>query len=67
MKKISQGVVMDIPFPTHLDLGAQNLIVERLDHLQCDLLKAKALADKAVIELPPLMPSILDRAFKGQL
>lgn len=67
MKKISQSVVMGIPFPTDLDLEAQNTIVERLEHLYSDLLSAKTIADSAVLELPPLMPAILDRAFTGQL
>ena len=67
MKKISQSVVMEMPFPTHLDLRKQNAIVKSLDHLWCDLLMAKKVAKDAALELPPLMPALLDRAFRGQL
>jgi hypothetical protein len=36
MKKISQGVVIAIPFPTHLNLPEQRRIVAELDRLQTE-------------------------------
>lgn len=67
MKKISQGVVMAIPFPTHLNLPEQRCIVAELDRLQIELDSLKALQSETGTELRALMPSIVSRAFTGQL
>lgn len=43
MKKINQGTVMNIPFPTNLPLREQNHIVEELTALQEKIEQFKAL------------------------
>jgi type I restriction enzyme S subunit len=67
MKKISQGVVMAIPFPAHLSLPEQRGIVAELDRLQTETDSLKALQAQIATELRALMPSIISRAFTGQL
>lgn len=65
MKKISQGIVMSIPFPSLLTLSEQRRIVAELDALQSETGNLKRLQAETVAELDALLPSILDRAFKG--
>jgi type I restriction enzyme, S subunit len=67
MKKISQGVVMAIPFPTHLGLPEQRRIVDELDRLQSKADSVKALQAETGTELRALMPSIVSGVFTGQL
>ena len=67
MKKISQGIVMKIPFPSMIPLHEQRSIVEYLDGIQTNMRQLKALQAKTAIELGALLPSILDKAFKGEL
>lgn len=67
MKKISQGVVMNIPFPSQLALPDQHRIVSYLDSLQSKVDELKKLQSETQKELNALMPSILDKAFKGEL
>lgn len=67
MKKISQNVIMSIPFPTSLSVPEQLRIVAELDALQAEVDKLKKLQAQTAAELDALMPSILDKAFKGQL
>ncbi len=67
MKKISQGIVKSIPFPTNVPISEQQRIVKELDSLQSEVDTLKELQDKTVIDLDALMPSILDRAFTGRL
>ena len=67
MKKISQGIVMAIPFPTHLGLLEQRRIVAELDRLQTETDSLKAMQAETGMELRSLMPSIVSRAFTGQL
>ena len=67
MKKISQGTVMDIPFPSNLPLQKQRDIVAYLDDLQAKVDSLKRLQDETAAELDALLPSVLDRAFKGKL
>lgn len=66
MKKISQGTVMAIPFPK-VSLQEQQRIVAELDGLQIKVDHVKGLQKKTAAELDALLPSILDRAFKGEL
>lgn len=65
MKKISQGTVMAIPFPSSLSLSQQCGIVEHLDDLEKKTDELKAMQAKTSAELDALMPSILDKAFRG--
>jgi len=66
MKKISQGTVMAIPFPK-ASLREQQQIVAELDGLQTKVEHLEGLQQKTAIELDALLPSILDKAFKGEL
>ena len=67
MKKISQGIVMNIPFPVGLSLTEQQRIVTYLDDLQAKVDALKRLQSETEAELNALLPSILDKAFKGEL
>lgn len=67
MKKISQKVVMNIPFPSVLSLSEQRGIVAYLDKLQARVNELKQLQTESQQELAELVPSILDKAFKGEL
>jgi len=67
MKKISQGTVMAIPFPSNLPVTDQRRIVAELDALQVELGRLKALQTETTAELDALLPAILDRGFKGEL
>lgn len=67
MKKISQKVVMNIPFPSQLSLPEQRRIVAYLDGLQAKVDELKRLQAETQKELAELVPSILDKAFKGEL
>jgi type I restriction enzyme S subunit len=67
MKKVSQGIVKAIPFPSGLGLAKERSVVERLDALQAKVDELKRLQAETQAELDALMPSILDRAFKGEL
>lgn len=53
-----------IPLPP---LAAQRRIVAELDALQAEVDRLKALQAETAAELDALLPSILDRAFKGEL
>lgn len=67
MKKISQGTVMSIPFPSNLPIYEQHHIVAYLDDLQAKVDSLKQLQAETAAELDALLPSVLDRAFKGEL
>lgn len=53
-----------IPLPP---IGEQHRIVAALDGLQAKIDELKRLQEKTATELDALLPSILDRAFKGEL
>jgi len=67
MKKISQGIVLAIPFPSSLGLQEQRRIVAELDAWQVEADSLKRLQAETASELDALLPAILDRAFKGEL
>jgi type I restriction enzyme S subunit len=67
MKKISQGTVMAIPFPVHINTNEQRRIVTYLDDLRAKMDCMKTLQVQTQAELNALLPSILDKAFKGEL
>jgi type I restriction enzyme S subunit len=67
MKKISQSIVMNIPFPTSIPIEKQKQIVAELDVLHAEVYKIKHLQIDSAAELDALLPAILDRAFKGEL
>jgi len=67
MKKISQEVVMSIPFPSTLSPAKQRHIVSYLDSLQTKVDALKALQAETQTELDAMLPSVLDKAFKGEI
>lgn len=67
MKKVSQGIVQNIPFPSQLTLNQQQRIVLELDALQAKVDAVKALQTETAAELDTMLPAILDKAFKGEL
>ncbi len=66
MKKIAQGDVEQIPFPV-LDLEAQRAMVGALVRTRDKLDAVVSLQEQTSAELEGLIPSILGRAFKGEL
>lgn len=67
MKKISQGVVMKIPFPVSLPIIQQRRVVAELDALQGDVDALTRLQSETAAAIDALLPSVLDRAFAGEL
>jgi type I restriction enzyme, S subunit len=66
MATLNQGHVHDIPFPS-LDILEQSKIVKKVSTLQSEVDRAKQIQTETVVELDALLPSILDKAFKGEL
>jgi type I restriction enzyme S subunit len=67
MKKISQSVVQQVPFPANLALGEQDAIVRRIDTLRATEGTVAAIQAETAAELDAMLPAILDKAFKGEL
>lgn len=67
MKKLSQGAVTNIPFPARLSVPEQRRIVAYLDELQANVDMLEQLQAETAAELDAMLPSILDKAFKGEL
>ena len=55
---------LEISFPP---LAEQRRIVANLDTLQAEVDRLKSLQSETAAELAALLPSLLDRAFKGEL
>ena len=66
MKKVSQPKLENMPIPIP-PLDEQQRIVAYLDGLQAKVNALRELQAKSGEELSALMPSILDKAFKGEL
>ncbi len=67
MKKISQSIVQQVPFPANLKLDVQQDIVRRIDALQASTNSIAAIQAETSSELKAILPAILDKAFKGGL
>lgn len=67
MKKISQNVVMNIPFPESITVVEQRRIVSKFTIMLGRLEETSDLQNQTRVELDALLPSLLDRAFKGEL
>jgi type I restriction enzyme S subunit len=67
MKKISQGIVANIPFPVGLSLTEQNDIVCRLSNTDAQSGNLLTLHSKTRMQLDAILPSVLSRAFNGEL
>lgn len=65
-KNINLQILSSLPFPTCL-LAEQRRIVAYLDDLQAKIDTLKKLQVETQKELDALLPSVLDRAFKGEL
>lgn len=66
MKNISKEKVLNLLIPYH-SIPEQHRIVAYLDQLQTKVDTMKRLREQAMKELDALLPSILDKAFKGEL
>jgi type I restriction enzyme S subunit len=66
MKNISKEKVLALSLPPFA-LPEQRRIVSELDALQAEVNALKRLQTETTTELDALLPSILDRAFKGEL
>lgn len=64
--KINQGHIASLTIPV-LSLDEQRRIVAYLDDLQAKIDSLKRLQAETAAELDALLPSILDKAFKGEL
>lgn len=67
MKKISQGIVAATPFPFQVPLSEQQRVVDKLDALYEKVGAVQASQATTAGELEALLPTILDKAFRGQL
>lgn len=67
MKKVSQGTVGAIPFPTGFAIPRQREIVAQAKRMRTAINAALADAQPQRAELDALLPAILDRAFAGAL
>ena len=67
MKKIAQGVVMAVPFPSGLSLPEQKKLTVRLDALHLKVAQVQTLQSGTAAELEAMLPAILDTAFRGRL
>lgn len=67
IQKINQQKIFNLPFPTKTSLVDQRRIVEFLDDLQSKVDILKRLQTETAAELDAMLPSILDKAFKGEL
>jgi type I restriction enzyme S subunit len=67
IQKINQRIILDYPYPTTIPLREQRHIVAYLDDLQVKINRTRQLQKETSIQLTALLPSILDKAFKGEL
>ena len=66
MKNISKEKVLRLLLPPHA-LPEQRRVVAHLDRLQAKLDALRKLQSDAAAELDALMPSLLSKAFRGEL
>ncbi len=67
MKKISQGIVSAVPFPDSVALTTQSQWVEKLRSVSDLLNSVRTAQKKTIAEVSALLPSVLDRCFRGEL
>jgi type I restriction enzyme, S subunit len=67
MKKISQGIVMAIPFPSSLSRDEQRRMVAELDVLQGDIDTLRRLQAEVAAEIDALLPAVMYQTFSGRL
>lgn len=66
MKKISQRIVSDIPFPTSLSVEEQRKIAAEADRFAKNVVLGRGLQDQVAAGMDAILPAVLDRAFKGK-
>jgi len=67
MKKISQPIVMNIPFPEDVPVERQRQLVTALARSQQRMAAVSKYRSQANAGVAALLPSILDRAFRGEM
>jgi type I restriction enzyme S subunit len=67
IQKINQKTILSFPFPVGVSLNHQHRIVAYLADLQAKVDEVKQHQAATSIALDALLPSILDKAFKGEL
>lgn len=67
IQKINQRIILDYPFPTGISLNEQQRIVTYLDDTEAKIELLRSLQAETSAELDAMLPSILDKAFKGEL
>jgi type I restriction enzyme S subunit len=67
MKKISQATVARIPFPVDMAIDRQREIAVYFTGLQDKIQGLSSIQSGMLMELDAMLPSILDKAFKGEL
>ncbi|MBN2685561.1 MAG: restriction endonuclease subunit S [Pontiellaceae bacterium] len=67
MKKISQGTVMNIPWPGGISVTDQQNFVQCFDKYAKAVSKLQRNKNTVEQELETLMPALLDQAFRGEL
>jgi type I restriction enzyme, S subunit len=67
MKKITQADVMNLPFPTRVDVGEQHRAVRRLDRIVGAVDEMRRAQRETTRDLEALFPALLDRACHGEL
>jgi type I restriction enzyme S subunit len=67
MKKISQGTVMGIPWPSEISVTDQRGYVQLFDKYSKSIAKLQRNKNLVEQELEALMPALLDQAFRGEL
>jgi type I restriction enzyme S subunit len=67
MKKITQADVMNLPFPTAVDVAEQRRIVQRLDDIVRALDEVRLEQQSSLDDLNALFPALLDRACHGEM
>jgi type I restriction enzyme, S subunit len=67
MKKISQGTVMAIPYPSSLGSDEQQRIVEYLDNMHEHTASLGLLQMETLSKINALLPSVLDKMLRGEM
>ena len=67
MKKISQPIIVTVPFPSDVPLSQQREMTNTLDALSGKVATIKSLQDATALQLEGMLPAILDKAFRGEL
>ena len=67
IQKINQKVIMGMPFPISVSSSVQRQIVAFLDDCQNKLNRLEKFQRETLLEIDSILPSILYKAFNGEL